>query len=174
MSCRTANSKYFQISIVFLLTGSLSRSASSTDRGDLVSGGGGTSRTTSVGNLTSSFAQTELNLNAVMEETAKDMIDSGMQASSGMYKERNISVTEEEYEPQSLLLAMGTSSGDDSATAMAVSGTTTTATADHKERYSSVSEGDDVMVDAIGGGESAEEVTMIGNIMNILSFNSIV
>lgn len=130
----------------------MSRSASSTERGDLLGGGGGssgTSRTTSIGNLTSSFAQTELPLNAVAEETAKDMIDSGMQA-SGMYKERNISVTEEEDEPP----VMGSSSGDDAA--------------DHKERYSSVSEGDDVMVDAIEG--AAEEVTMIGSILNILSF----
>lgn len=150
----------------------MSRSASGTDRGDLLSGSSaGTSRTTSIGNLTSSFAQTELNLNAVTEETAKDMIDSGMQASSGMYKERNISVTEEEYEPQLLAMTttMGTSSGDDSAT-MAVSDSTTTTDHKKKERYSSVSEGDDVMVDAIGGG--AEEVTMIGNIMNILSFHS--
>lgn len=150
----------------------MSRSASGTDRGDLLSGSSaGTSRTTSIGNLTSSFAQTELNLNAVTEETAKDMIDSGMQASSGMYKERNISVTEEEYEPQLLAMTttMGTSSGDDSAT-MAVSDSTTTTDHKEKERYSSVSEGDDVMVDAIGGG--AEEVTMIGNIMNILSFHS--
>lgn len=144
----------------------MSRSASTTDRSEFGTGAGSssssTARTTSVGNLTSSFAQTELPLNAVAEETAKDMIDSGMQA-SGVYKDRNVSVTEEdeeeerEDEPQ----VMATSSGDDS-----------TAMREHKERYSSVSEGDDVMVDAIDG--SAEEVTIFGNILNMLSFNSIV
>lgn len=115
---------------------------------------GGAPRTTSSGNLTSSFAQTELPL--VKEETAKDMIDSGMQA-SGMYKERNISVTEEDEPP-----TMVTSSGDDSVTGPP----------DHKQRYSSISEGDDVMVDAVAGG--SDEVTMFGNLMNMLSFNSIV
>lgn len=141
--------------------GSLSRSASTTDRSEFgtvtTNVGGSASRTTSVGNLTSSFAQTELPLNAVAEETAKDMIDSGMQA-SGVYKERNISVTEEEEDEPPM---MATSSGDDSAALM-----------DRKERYLSVSEADDVMVDAIDG--SAEEVTMFGNILNIFSFNSIV
>lgn len=88
------------------------------------------------------------------------MIDSGMQA-SGVYKERNISVTEYEDEPP----MMATSSGDDSTAVMA----------DHKERYSSISECDDVMLDAVDGREgSAEEVTLFGNILNILSFNSIV
>lgn len=96
-------------------------------------------------------------MNAVAEETAKDMIDSGMQASVGVYKERNISVTEEEEEEPPM---MATSSGDDSAMV------------ERKERYMSVSEADDVMVDAIDG--SAEEVTMFGNILNIFSFNSIV
>lgn len=138
-----------------IFTGSLSRSSSSTERNELTVGISAP-RTSSAQNLTCSFAQTELPLHVVAEETAKDMIDSGMQA-SGVYKERNISVTEEDEPP----VVMGSSSGDDSATA---------AIPEHKERYSSVSEGDDVMVDAIGG--SVEEVTIIGNIMNILSFNS--
>lgn len=99
----------------------------------------GASRVAGTGNLTSSFAQTELPLNVVAEETAKDMIDSGMQA-SGMYKERNISVTEEDEPP------MATSSGDDA----------TIGQPDQKQRYSSVSEGDEVMVDAVGG---PDEVT---------------
>lgn len=114
------------------------------------------SRTVSTGNLTSSFAQTEVPLNAVAEETA-DMIDSGMQASGVVYKERNISLTEEDEPP-----TMVTSSGDDSTTGP-----------DHKQRYSSVCEGDDVMVDAVGtAGGGQEEVTMIKSIMDYLSFDS--
>lgn len=130
------------------ILGSLSRSASTTEKGELVQV---VSRPTNTGNLTSSFAQTELPLNAVAEETA-DMIDSGMQASGVVYKERNISLTEEDEPP-----TMVTSSGDDSTEP------------DHKQRYSSVSEGDEVMVDAVAG---QEEVTMIKNIMDYLSFNS--
>lgn len=106
----------------------------------------------------SSFAQTDQPLNVVKEETAKDMIDSGMQA-SGPYKERNISVTEEDDPP-----TMVTSSGDDSVTGLP----------EHKQRYSTVSEGDDVMLDAVEGGGGSDEVTMFGSLMNMLSFNSIV
>lgn len=118
----------------------------------------GAPRTTSTGNLMSSFAQTDQPLNVVKEETAKDMIDSGMQA-SGPYKERNISVTEEDDPP-----TMVTSSGDDSVTGLP----------EHKQRYSTVSEGDDVMLDAVEGGGGSDEVTMFGSLMNMLSFNSIV
>lgn len=132
----------------------LSRSSSSSEKNELVVVGGGAPRTTSTGNLTSSFAQTELP--QVKEETAKDMIDSGMQASG--YKERNISVTEEDEPP-----TMVTSSGDDSVTGPP----------DHKQRYTSISEAEDVMVDAVGGG-GADEVTLFGNLMNMLSFNSII
>lgn len=118
----------------------------------------GAPRATSTGNLMSSFAQTDQPLNVVKEETAKDMIDSGMQA-SGPYKERNISVTEEDDPP-----TMVTSSGDDSVTGLP----------EHKQRYSTVSEGDDVMLDAVEGGGGSDEVTMFGSLMNMLSFNSIV
>lgn len=118
----------------------------------------GAPRTTSTGNLMSSFAQTDQPLNVVKEETAKDMIDSGMQA-SGPYKERNISVTEEDDPP-----TMVTSSGDNSVTGLP----------EHKQRYSTVSEGDDVMLDAVEGGGGSDEVTMFGSLMNMLSFNSIV
>lgn len=118
----------------------------------------GAPRTTSTGNLMSSFAQTDQPLIVVKEETAKDMIDSGMQA-SGPYKERNISVTEEDDPP-----TMVTSSGDDSVTGLP----------EHKQRYSTVSEGDDVMLDAVEGGGGSDEVTMFGSLMNMLSFNSIV
>lgn len=124
----------------------MSRSASAT-----------TEKVNTAGNLTSSFAQTEVPLKAVAEETAKDMIDSGMQASGGgVYKERNISVTEEDEPP-----TMGmSSSGDDSAT-MPV----------HKERYSS--EGDaDAMEDALSGA-AVEEVNFFENLLNLLSFNSL-
>lgn len=151
------------LTMILSFAGSLSRSTSSTDKGDLVVGIGAP-RTTSTGNLMSSFAQTDQPLNVVKEETAKDMIDSGMQA-SGPYKERNISVTEEDDPP-----TMVTSSGDDSVTGLP----------EHKQqRYSTVSEGDDVMLDAVGGGGGggggdSDEVTMFGSLMNMLSFNSIV